>query len=169
MIGQHKEETDRFKTSVNAIHASQAKSTNLLGLQISGLQKRAEAITRVFNWSTDTSWSCKSSLPFTFTDGVRGCCHNGQTGGSLFMGFTLQEGPACTLHFSCSILDANGTVFRTVTHPDWSDNRHPPAATSPIGQATGTLFKLTEADKACAVRADGSIYLRMVVHLYLPV
>jgi len=32
----------------------------------------------------------------------------------------------------------------------------------------GAWFDLTDADKAGAVRADGSIRLRMVVHLYLP-
>jgi hypothetical protein len=127
-----------------------------------------QALIHVFTWSADSSWSCKSSLPFTFTGGVRGCCHNTQTGGSLFMGSMLIEGPACTLQFSCSILDKDDNVLRNVAHPALNDNRKPPAATCRIGQATGTRLELTEADRAGAERADGSIKLRMVVHLYLP-
>ena len=84
------------------------------------------------------------------------------------MGFTLKEGPACTLQFSCSILDKDDNVLCNVAHPALNDNRKPPAATCRIGLATGTRLELTEADRAGAERADGSIKLRMVVHLYLP-
>ena len=40
--------------------------------------------------------------------------------------------------------------------------------TRSAGAGVGVHFTLTAADKAGAVREDGSIKLRMVVHLYLP-
>ena len=48
-----------------------------------GLHKRAEALTRVFNWSTDGSWSHKDSLPCKFTDGVRGSTFNTTLAGTV--------------------------------------------------------------------------------------
>ncbi|KAJ1469389.1 hypothetical protein T484DRAFT_1851979 [Baffinella frigidus] len=85
---------------------------------IHALQRRAEALTRVFTWSTDAAWSGRKSLPYTFTDGVRGHCFNGKPGDKTCtygMGFALEEGPACTMHFKCSVLDKDDKVLRFVS------------------------------------------------------
>jgi len=138
------------------------------------LQKRAEALTRVFTWRTDGSWIEKESRKYTFTDGVRGICYNtcpsttdADDENKHFMGFKLQGGGACTMHYKCSILDKNDTVLRVVSDRQCCDFQKPPGATAKKG-GRGIFFDLTEADKAGAVREDGNIKLRMVVHLYLP-
>ena len=136
--------------------------------EIKELRKRSEALTRVFTWSTDSAWSVRQSLPYTFTDGVSGFALNNNKNNEQFVGFFLKEGPACTMHFKCSILDKNDKILRVVSDPSRSDLAKPPFRTAPVGKARGAPFKLTEEDKAGAVRADGSIKLRMVVHLYLP-
>jgi hypothetical protein len=82
------------------------------------------------------------------------------------MGFELEEGPACTMHFECAILDKNDKLLRVP--PESADLQQPPTETAEVGRGKGTHFNLAAADKAGAVRADGSIKLRMVVHLYLP-
>jgi uncharacterized coiled-coil protein SlyX len=136
-----------------------------------GLQKRVQALTRVFTWSTDSAWSEQESLPYTFTDGVRGYCYNSESAAANFkhwMGFVLLEGPACTMHFKCSILDKNDKVLRVVCRPEDADFLKPPAKTAGLGLGMGSHFSLTDSEKAGAVREDGSIKLRMVVHLYLP-
>ncbi|KAJ1480354.1 hypothetical protein T484DRAFT_1811043 [Baffinella frigidus] len=141
------------------------------GETIAALQSRAPALTRVFTWSTGSAGSRQQSLPCTFTDGVRGHCFNGKSGFKHiphYMGFALEEGPASTMHFQCSILDKNDKVLRVVSSESVYDVRRPPAKISPVGERWGASFDLSEADKAGAVRADGSIKLRMVVHLYLP-
>ena len=84
------------------------------------------------------------------------------------MGFKLEEGPACTMHFKCSILDKGDSVLRVVSAPAQGDFREPPVTTGPVGTGLRVSFDLTDADKAGAGRADGSIKLCMVVHLYLP-
>ena len=85
------------------------------------------------------------------------------------MAFHLSEGPACTFHHKCSILDKDDKVLRVVSPERRYDFQKPPGATAPIGKGVGSLFiPLTDAENALAVRADGSIKLRMVVHLYLP-
>jgi hypothetical protein len=43
-----------------------------------------------------------------------------------------------------------------------------PVKTAVAGSWGGASFDLTAADKEAAMQADGSIKLRMVVHLYLP-
>ena len=137
--------------------------------ELAGLRKRAEALTRVFTWSTGRSE--KRSLPYTFTDGVIGRClsnHPGANDDHYFMGFTLDPGPTCTMHSKCSILDKNDKVLRVVSVPAAGDFIKPPVETAPAGSSRGCVFNLTAADKAGAVRADGRIKLRMVVHLYLP-
>ncbi|KAJ1480027.1 hypothetical protein T484DRAFT_1957511 [Baffinella frigidus] len=134
-----------------------------------GLQKRADALTRVFTWSTDSSFVVKQSASYTFTDGVRGDCFNVTVGNEAGVAFVLREGPACTMHYKCSILDKNDKVLRVVSRPESCDFRLPPVETAcGIGGVEGAWFDLTEEDKAGAVREDGSIKLRMVVHLYLP-
>ena len=135
---------------------------------VTGLQRRAEALSHVFTWNTDSAWRGRATPPFTFTDGVRGICVNSETDNDgnedeEFMGFRLVEGPPCTAHFKCSILDKDGKVLRVVCDDDFGD---PPTEVE-IGSAWGSAFTLTAADKAGAVRADGSIQLRMVVYLYL--
>jgi len=138
-----------------------------MGSVIAVLQK---ALTRVFTWSTGRDCRDMDSDTYTFTDGVRGRCYNkkAQNEHTHWMGFALTEGPECTLHFKCSILDKNDKVLRVVSAPGVSDFREPPVNTAPIGHGMGAAFNLTAADKVWAVRADGSIKLRMVVHLYLP-
>ncbi|KAJ1475253.1 hypothetical protein T484DRAFT_1829053 [Baffinella frigidus] len=137
-----------------------------------GVRKRAEALTRVFTWSMDGSWGHNNSLPYTFTDGVRGSCFNTTLANKKlnkhWMGFQLEEGPACMMHYRCSILDKNDKILRVVSPPGWCDFHTPPRDTAPIRQGNGVGFDVTNADKAGAVRADGSIKLRVVVHLYLP-
>ena len=158
--------------------------------EIVGLQRRADALTRVFTWSTDSELSDGQSDSYTFTEGVVGCCYNeendnfddDETGstydddgpdgderrfiGTHFMAFMLCEaGPAYTVHCKCSILDKNDKVLRVSRNPPDYDFQKPALTTT---DTAGFYFSLTDADKAGAVRADGSIKLRMVVHLYLP-
>ena len=83
------------------------------------------------------------------------------------MSFSLEEGPRCTMHFKCSILGKNDQVLRVISRPASGDFKQDPAY-APVGRPTGCHYKLTVADTAGARRADGSIKLRMVVHLYLP-
>ena len=138
--------------------------------KIAGMQRRADALTRVFTWSTGSEWDATGDS-YTFTGGVVGQCFNllhdsGEPDepNAHLIGFELEEGPACTMHFKCSILDKNDKVLRVVSDPTDCDFQKPPIKTEELG----AWFDLTEADKAGAVRADGSIKLRMVVHLYLP-
>jgi hypothetical protein len=137
------------------------------GSVIAVLQK---ALTRVFTWSTDSDWTRVDSNTYTFTDGLRGHCYNNfsQNLHPYYIGFTLEEGPVCTMHYKCSILDKHDKVLRVVSATEYGDFRNPPTKTAAIGRGMGAGFTLTAADKAGAVRADGSIKLRMVVHLYLP-
>ena len=133
-----------------------------------------KGLARVFTWSTNSTWSPKNSDSCTFTDGVntvRGHCFSQkQIGGKnvTSMGFTLDEGPVCTMHFECSILDKDDKVLRVVSTPENADLEKTPEQTAPKGRGRGASFILSEEDKAGAVRADGSIKLRMVVFLYLP-
>ena len=121
----------------------------------------------MFTWSTDDSWSGKTVRPYTFTDGVRGSCLNViQDGATRVMAFKLNEGPACTFHFKCSILDKDDKVLRVTSEPWHCDFQKPPLEL--LSNGRGVVVDLTEADKAKAGRKDGSIKLRMVVHLYLP-
>ncbi|KAJ1483433.1 hypothetical protein T484DRAFT_1800345 [Baffinella frigidus] len=138
---------------------------------IKALERRAAALTHVFTWSTDSKWSPQQSLEYTFTDGVSGYGSAGKPTDKDYthwMGFALKEGPACTVHLKCSILDKNDKVLRVVGQESWSDFAEPPNETGPAGTGRGAAFNLSEEDKTGAVRADGSIKLRMVVHLYLP-
>ena len=159
-----------------AVHLQRAwKQAEELEEENKELQKnlpgRADALTRVFTWSTDSAWEEKFSYTKTFTDGVRGRASNGEPADERFthwMGFSLEEGPACTMHFKCSILDKNDKDLRLVSDPTRCDSTKPPCQTEAVGEGCGAPFDLTEADKAGAVRADGSIKLRMVAHLYLP-
>ena len=154
-----------------AISCLQAKDAEMRGV-ILGLQRHADALTRAFTWFTDGAWTNQQSRAYPFTDGLIGRCFSKLADGlghsTPSMGFCIEEGPRCTMHFKCSILDKNDKVLRIVSRPEDSDFRKPPIETGPIGQGCGALFNLTAADKAGAVRADGSIRLRMVVHLYLP-
>jgi hypothetical protein len=129
-----------------------------------------QALTRVFTWSTDSDWSRADSDLYTFTCGLSGRCYSKQEENmqTHWMVFTLTEGPACTMHFKCSILDKDDQVLRVVSDPAWGDFRRPPIETAAIERGKGASFNLTAAEKARALRADGSIELRMVVHLYLP-
>ena len=148
--------------------------------ELAGMQRRADALTRVFTWSTDSEWSEGESDSYTFTGGVDGHCFSRLINDdddvdddpagdeTYFIGFDLEEGPDCALHFKCSILDKNDKVLRVVSGRHHCDFRKPPTATVKVEQTMGAGFCLTEADKAGAVRADGSIKLCMVVHLCLP-
>ena len=135
------------------------------------LPGRADALTRVFTWSTDSACKDKFTPTKTFADGVRGFCSNGEPALERFthwMGFELEEGPACTMHYKCSLLDKNDKVLRVVSDPEACDFREPPIEAPTLGEGIGPGFNLSAADKTGAVRADGSIKFRMVVHLYLP-
>jgi hypothetical protein len=151
--------------------------------EIAGMQRRADALTHVFTWSTDSEWSAVQSDAHAFTGGVVGKCSNGEfevvipddedlpyyDDAPYFIIFKLEEGPACTMHYKCSILDKNDKVLRVVSDPADVDFRQPSLETVTAGREMAAAFlTLTDADKARAVRADGSIKLCMVVHLYLP-
>ena len=84
------------------------------------------------------------------------------------IGFIPEEGSVCTMHCKCSILDKNDKVLRVVSRPGDYDLREPPIETDSLVEGIGPYFNLSAADKAGAVRADGSIKLRMAVLLYLP-
>ena len=62
-------------------------------------------------------------------------------------------------------MDKNDKALRVVGDFDYEDS---PDETASIGGGLGAAFNLTAADEVGALRADGSIKLRMVVHLYLP-
>ena len=92
------------------------------------------------------------------------------------MGFRLEEGPAFTMHYKCSILGTDDKVLRVVSpqvqiaaaprrakglechtglvihecSPGTNDFRKPPVELNVVG--TGASFKLTATDKAGAVR-----------------
>jgi len=132
---------------------------------ILGLQRNALALTRVFTWSTDTAGNDAESAPYTFTDGVRGRCFNNTRADKNYVGFSLDAGPVCTMHYKCSILDKDDKVLRVVSNPALGDLTKPPIETAPIGTGRGAAFSLVGADKA---GVDGSVKFRVVVHLYLP-
>ncbi|KAJ1486064.1 hypothetical protein T484DRAFT_1791157 [Baffinella frigidus] len=148
------------------------------GEVVAGLQRRANAHTHVFTWSTDSSWSSRSSLLYNFADGVAGYCSNSKAAGMAdthFMGFVLKEGPAgtsaagaFTMHFESAILDKDDNILRVLNPPETADFQKPPIETAPKGNGKGVHFKLMASNTVGAVGADGSIKLRMVVHLYLP-
>ena len=147
----------------------QAGEIDELRSLVDTIQRRAEALSHVFTWSTDSAWSARVSRPFTFTDGVSGVGTNGEaadgeeTSGEDWIGFRLVEGPPCTVHLKCSILGTDGKLLRVVCEDEFGD---PPDEVE-VGRSWGMAFTLTAEDKAGAVRADGSIQLRMAVYLYL--
>jgi hypothetical protein len=65
------------------------------------------------------------------------------------MGFRLEEGPAFTMHYKCSILGTDGLVIHEFPQGT-NDFRKPPVELNAVG--TGASFKLTATDKAGAVR-----------------
>ncbi|KAJ1478779.1 hypothetical protein T484DRAFT_1960447, partial [Baffinella frigidus] len=120
------QEIEKHKVALAVLEENQ-ESVN------AGVRKRAEALTRVFTWSTDSSLTGKSSPPYTFTDGVRGRCCNTKAGSDRksWMAFSLEEGPACTFHFKSSILDKDDKVLRVVSHPGRDDFCEKPMDTAP--------------------------------------
>jgi len=119
---------------------------------IAGLERRAQARTKVFTW-TEHSWDTPGrgtkSRPFFFADGVRGACSAscnppGSTS-THSMDFRLDEGPACTMHFKCSILDTDEGVIRVVSPPECGDFHQPP--TGPVS-ALCVPFNVTKGDKS---------------------
>ena len=124
----------------------------------------------LFTWSIDGSFNPAHSLPHTFTEGVIGRCFSMKSvhvTGDFVMGFALLEGPACKMNYKCMIMGKDDKVLRVVSEPVDVDFRKPPQDTAPVGQGRAARFNLTAADKAGAVRADGSIKLRMAVYLHL--
>ena len=118
---------------------------------VAGLERRAEALTHVFTWSTDSAWSNKASVSCTFTGGVRGQCVSFKRADTHWMCFKLEEGPAaCTMHFKCSILDKEDKVHRGVSELDSEDFKKPPSEIRPV--LSGASFSLSEDDTAAAVR-----------------
>ena len=150
--------------------SAQADEIDGLNSVVAGLERRAEALTHVFTWSTNSSWTTGwSDGTHEFTDGVIGYCSNSnrdneEDAEDKWMGFMLYEGPPCTMHYKCSILDKDGKVFRVVS--DHQDVREPPVQIERF-EEWGAEFRLTAANKAAVVRRDGSIKLRMAVYLYL--
>ena len=157
------EEAEEMKEKVTEMEEKAVEQDKV----IVGLERRAGALMRVFVWSTDSEWSVADSDSYTFTGGVVGRCFNRlytdepYDGENHLMAFLLEEGPVCTMHFKCSILDKNDKVLRVVSDLVDYEFWEPPTG-------KGATFTLTDADKAGAVRADGSIKLCMVVYLYLP-
>ena len=103
-------ETEKQRTEIARLSGASVQQTAAIGVLestlqdqqslIAALQKRSEALTHVFTWSTDSSWTRTKSLPYTFTDGIHG--HGlsyGTEGGDThqFMGFVPEM--QCTMHF----------------------------------------------------------------------
>ncbi|KAJ1482924.1 hypothetical protein T484DRAFT_1802344 [Baffinella frigidus] len=158
------------QTTANSLMKQTVELQNRI---IAGLQRRADALTHVFTWSARTSfsWSNQASHAHTFTEGVQGLGFTGQPEAKQYthwMGFKLEKGPNCTMHYKCSILDKDDKVLCVVGHEMYSDFQQPPTETAPAGPSKGAAFNLTKTDIAGAAREDGTIKLRMVVHLYLP-
>lgn len=133
---------------------------------ILGFEKRAEALTHVFTFSTH-----RQSSSYTFTDGVSGHCSGqelfqAEDGNTHWMGFELEEGPTCTMHFKCLVLYPEDDVWWNVGSASRCDFLKPP--TEANGEGCGARFELTKDDKEHLIRRDGTIKYRMVVHLYLP-
>ena len=112
-------QAEEFKTVTTRVVEMEEKVVGLLSTvfqqnsMITSLQKHVKGVTRVFTWSTDRAWSRQQSLPCAFTDGVLGHCVNtppDQDDSQHWMGFVLEEGPECTMHYRCSILDKNDLV-----------------------------------------------------------
>ncbi|KAJ1483431.1 hypothetical protein T484DRAFT_1800334 [Baffinella frigidus] len=172
-VGRHAEKVKEQNHAIAGMQELQTKVAEQGGSiaeqnsVIAGLERRADVLTHVFTWSTDSKWSPKQSLECTFTDGVRGYGFNTMWKDEHWMGFALTEGPSCMMYCKCSILDTDDTVLHVMGGESWSDFQEPLGETGPAGTRAGAAFNLTEDDKTGAVRADGSIKLRMVVHLYL--
>ena len=164
------EQTEVIKEQA-AVIREQGKSiveqkAEIAGL-VAGLQRSAAALTHVFTWSTDSAWNHNKSDSFTFANGVCGHGDNDKRNGGRFMWFILEGcGLECTFHFKCWILDKDDKVIRVISPPEREDFRTPPTVVS-FG-ITGCFVTVSDQDKAAAVRADGSIKLSMLVHLYLP-
>ena len=143
-----------------------------LRTDIEAQEKRGEALTRVFTWSTNSAWRFGESADYTFTDGVRGGCWNGSHDSPDYpqrMAFELEEGSdVCTVHYKCLLLGKDNRVLRVVCGNGMCDFHEPPVTVIPNDGGRGQAFRLNAEDKVSAVRTDGSIKLRMVVHLYLP-
>ena len=135
---------------------------------ILGLTRRADAIKHVFTWSDNS----RSDL-YTFTEGVIGRCINGElppneNGLTHWMGFELQSGPVCTMHYKCSILDPDDEVWWVASDDSDCDFTKPPVETAKKSYARSVRFELTEKEKRYLMRPNNTIKYRMVVHLYLP-
>jgi len=151
---------------------------------IAGLQRRVEAQTKVFTWTDNRAnggygpGRGDASRDYHFTDGVRGhCvvfCNPAGSTSTHSMGFELLQGPACKMHFKCSVLDKDDKVLLVVSPPECGDFQQPAVSVGTGGRAF-VDFDLTAADKARAVvggvpggKYGGHIRFRMVVHLFLP-
>jgi hypothetical protein len=144
-----------------------------LSSSIVGHKRRADALTGVLTCTMHALWDCPKSPTYTFADGVSGFVSSEmEENGDHWVGFTLAEGPPCSMHFKCSILDKNDDVLRVVSHSSCYDAHEPPIDIAPgrteDGAGKGARFKLTQADSDAAERPGGHIKLRVGVHLYLP-
>ena len=149
--------------------AAQAETITKQNSAMAGMQRRAEALTRVFTWSIDRSNNGESAK-YTFTDGVRGhgfASKPSAQNSTPWMGFQLDKGPTCLMHYTCYILDKNDKIIRVLSDQTDDDFEKPPVGIASTGEGTGTSFNWTAGDQAAA-RADGTTKLRMAVYLYLP-
>lgn len=135
------------------------------------LRRREQALTHMFTWSTDSECVDGESPTATFVDGVSGCCFNYKQDydrSTHLVGFHLETGPDCTFDMTVSIIGKDDKVLRVVSDEYCDGFQRPPRRVSTEGEVDSVGYRLTAADKAGAVRADGSIKLRTVVYLYLP-
>ncbi|KAJ1483610.1 hypothetical protein T484DRAFT_1799676 [Baffinella frigidus] len=140
---------------------------------VAGMQRRAAAVSHEFTWTTKGVQKDTWSEEYTFADGVRGYCFDMH--GMHYMGFQLMSPgpkmpfPVCGMHYECWILDKRDKLLRMVSLPEMGDFEKNPVQTAKKDNAMGISFEFTEEDSKEALRKDGSIKLRMVVHLYVPV
>mmetsp|Transcript_5453 Transcript_5453/g.13139 ORF Transcript_5453/g.13139 Transcript_5453/m.13139 type:complete len:195 (-) Transcript_5453:75-659(-) len=150
------------------------KVTANLKAKVEELQRHRDALTRVFNITIPSTRAIRKTPLHTFADGVVGFCESkkGAQKDEHYIFFTLQEGPAVTLHFKCWLLHKNDSYTRRLlSKPDKGDFSKKPVKVTPAGTkgaSEGAKFKMTAEDKRDAEREDGSIKVRMAVHLYVP-
>jgi hypothetical protein len=151
MVVHFQKEIAHLKTTIKALEE--------------GARKRDQAQTLVFTWSTGIDGVIGKSEAQTFADGWDGQCVGKFKGQALYLALSLSaKHSVCTMHFNASILDKDGKVLRVVNRCDVPEPPKPRTGHGNLYIQVG----LTAADKRGALRTNGTIKLRMVVHLYLP-
>jgi len=63
--------TENTRTELTALKIALGMQKEEIAALRAGLKRRAEALTHIFTWSTDSAWIATNSVSCTFTEGVR--------------------------------------------------------------------------------------------------